>query len=204
MTPQRTQLRLSLLKLPLQLSHRKLQIDVFKYRDVIVFYDTGSTRDLHYFQATLGPTAKDVGVEAAEELQANVCVQASDVFFRLSNPGDPRAAKAVKEMLKDTKEFHDMLLAHVRKKDPAATLPPARHAWIDFAAVAAESSGGDAAGAKPKVQPVVLEFDEATGAPTTRQMEAQKADAASKVIVSTAVSKTMELRRSCLSATCEA
>ena len=32
----------------------------------------------------------------------------------------------------------------------------------------------------------------------------QRFSAASKVIVSTAVSKTMELRRSCLSATCEA
>ena len=63
-----------------------------------------------------------------------------------------------------------MLVAHVRQKDLAATLPKAKATWIDFTAVAGESGGGDGAGAKPKILPVVVEFND-DGVPVTKQMD---------------------------------
>ena len=117
---------------------------------------------------TLRSVVTELGAEAAEALQAKVCLYVTDAFFSAATRFIDNSKKQVKAMLQDTKELYDELLTHVRKKVPDATLPNPKHPWIDYSAVAGDA--GDEDKKKQQIKPVVLKFDE-DGAPITKQID---------------------------------
>ena len=127
---------------------------------------------LFYFDKTLGPAVAGLEEEKAEELRANVYLQATESFIRNHRPGDKSVAKVRKQILEDTKEFYDTLLEKTRQSsgNPRATLRPPKAEWIDFS----NAEGGTKAEAEPKadvIKPVVLVFDPETGAPINQQVQ---------------------------------
>ena len=97
---------------------------------------------LFHVQTTLKGVVDSLdGIEDVWELQVDVCVLATEAFFRVCSP-NPRQGigDAWTVMIQETNQVHDKLLVHVQKSDATATLPPPDAAanWIDYPTTVAE------------------------------------------------------------------